>query len=198
MEPAPSVITWRDNGSEGTPDRLGLSSEPEDSLPAWPIGRTLVKRENTAERLESNPFAEKSYAELNGVFLGPHASGDLTRNCVVQTRAECGRRSKRRLKARWWVRRGRWESTWNCRAPWDPRQSLHIQGAGGANRTITGSPQRDCEFRIPPPLPPNPSGWRSNHTHSPRDLLPVVEKPAGECVRCFGGQPHGRIGAFLD
>jgi hypothetical protein len=32
MEPPPSLVTGRDNGSEATPDRPGLSSEPEDSL----------------------------------------------------------------------------------------------------------------------------------------------------------------------
>jgi len=43
---------------EGTPDRLGLSSGPEGSLPAWLIGRTYLRRENTPEILESNPLQE--------------------------------------------------------------------------------------------------------------------------------------------
>jgi hypothetical protein len=42
MEPPPSVVTRRDNGTEGTPAHLGLSSRPEDSLPAWLIGRTSL------------------------------------------------------------------------------------------------------------------------------------------------------------
>jgi|GEM_PF-1531726 hypothetical protein len=46
------------NGVEGTPDRLGLSSGPEGSLPAWLIGRTYLRRENTPEILESNPLQE--------------------------------------------------------------------------------------------------------------------------------------------
>ncbi len=58
MEPPPSFVTGRGNGPEGTPDRLGLSSGPEDSLPAWLIGRTYLRRENTPEMLESNPLQE--------------------------------------------------------------------------------------------------------------------------------------------
>jgi hypothetical protein len=34
MGPPPSIITGRGNGSEVTPDRLGLSRGPPDSLPA--------------------------------------------------------------------------------------------------------------------------------------------------------------------
>ena len=58
MEPPPSVVTRRDNGTEGTPAHLGLSSGPEDSPPAWLLGRTGCRRENTPEILVSNPLQE--------------------------------------------------------------------------------------------------------------------------------------------
>ena len=44
MEPPPSVVPGRGNGVEGTPDRLGLSRGPEDSLPARLIGRTYFRQ----------------------------------------------------------------------------------------------------------------------------------------------------------
>jgi hypothetical protein len=58
MGPPRSFVTGEDNGSEGTPDRLGLSRGPEGSLPAGMIGRTYFRRENTPEILDSNPLQE--------------------------------------------------------------------------------------------------------------------------------------------
>jgi hypothetical protein len=46
------------NGVEGTPDRLGLSRGPEDSLSTWLIGRTYFRRGNTPEILESDPLQQ--------------------------------------------------------------------------------------------------------------------------------------------
>jgi hypothetical protein len=41
---------------EGTPDKLGLSRGPKDSLSAWLIGRTYFKPEKTPEIPELNPL----------------------------------------------------------------------------------------------------------------------------------------------
>ncbi len=43
---------------EGTPDRLGLSRGPPDSLPTGLIGRIYFRRETTPELLESNSLQE--------------------------------------------------------------------------------------------------------------------------------------------
>lgn len=80
IEPPRSFVTGRDNGSEVTPDRLGLSRGPmfrqSAGLPAWLIARVfdytrLFRMEGTLLRLkEGNHVA----------IMGP---GDRTRKCAI-------------------------------------------------------------------------------------------------------------------